>query len=390
MRTSLAVVWLLALCVLGKPVADGSAGTAPTDSGWQRREVAASPWAHALTYRMLLPGAFDPESAYPTLVLLPPGKQDDGMVDAAIDAYVKDEPAKRGWVVVVARAPEGVAWGEVAVAEFERMLLDVASAVRVEGGRFHLAGVSSGGRAILRLSLALPDRCASVTVLPGYLDPADYPTTAPGFALRAFVGERDTAWKDRVASTVSAWKSAGGTAELEVISGQEHILKTLSPRRVMEGVEKGRARGAGTAGEREEATKILRHEAEVWKRLDTLHHAAAVADAEAYFGCFSQDGLFFGTDPQERWTIEAFRSQTKRAFESGRGWKYRVERRSVTLGPGEATAWFDEDLTHSKYGRFRGVGVCVREGGGWRIAQYALSVVVPNEDLEAVAKELRR
>jgi hypothetical protein len=48
-------------------------------------------------------------------------------------------------------------------------------------------------------------------------------------------------------------------------------------------------------------------------------------------------------------------------------------------------AWFDEDLDTPNLGPARGTGVLVKVGSGaWKIAQYNLSVPIPNERFKDV------
>ena len=47
-------------------------------------------------------------------------------------------------------------------------------------------------------------------------------------------------------------------------------------------------------------------------------------------------------------------------------------------------AWFDERLENAKIGVCRGTGVLLRTADGWKIAQYNLSVPVPNELMSEV------
>ena len=45
---------------------------------------------------------------------------------------------------------------------------------------------------------------------------------------------------------------------------------------------------------------------------------------------------------------------------------------------------------HETHGRFRGTGVLVRQGGQWKIAHYALSFLVLNENWEEVVELTRK
>ena len=85
---------------------------------------------------------------------------------------------------------------------------------------------------------------------------------------------------------------------------------------------------------------------------------------------------FLGTDKTERWTIEEFKAYAKPAFADGHGWTYTVVERNWE-GDGN-TRWFDEILFNEKLGNCRGTGVVQLINGEWKIAHYALTMLVPN------------
>ena len=113
--------------------------------------------------------------------------------------------------------------------------------------------------------------------------------------------------------------------------------------------------------------------------LTSFHAAAAKADEKTYFGCLAGNSVFMGTDATERWTKEEFRKYCKPYFDQGRGWNYVKKERHITLAPDGKTAWFDELLENQKNGLCRGSGVLTKEGEHWLIAQYNLSIPIPNE-----------
>ncbi|MCL4741071.1 MAG: nuclear transport factor 2 family protein [Phycisphaerales bacterium] len=124
--------------------------------------------------------------------------------------------------------------------------------------------------------------------------------------------------------------------------------------------------------------------------LDDFHDAAAKADAARYFGHFTPDAVFLGTDPTERWTVEAFRAWAGPYFERESAWTYHAVERHVSIGACGQVAWFDEVVRNEKYGDLRGTGVLALSEGRWKIAQYNLTFQVPNdvagELLDLVAK----
>lgn len=122
--------------------------------------------------------------------------------------------------------------------------------------------------------------------------------------------------------------------------------------------------------------------------LDEFHAAAALADMQAYFALMTEEIVFLGTDGSERWQGDEFRDFVRPRFEAGNGWEYRPSGRHVLYSADQATAWFDETLTHGELGQCRGSGVLVREGGQWKIAQYNLSVPIPNEIVDSVVQQI--
>lgn len=121
--------------------------------------------------------------------------------------------------------------------------------------------------------------------------------------------------------------------------------------------------------------------------LDEFHDAASKADEARYFGHVSADAVFIGTDATERWSVAAFRAYAHPHFAAGRGWTYVPRDRSITVH-GDV-AWFDELLDNTKYGVCRGTGVLTKDGGTWKIAQYSLSIPIPNEKALEVVKKIR-
>ena len=125
------------------------------------------------------------------------------------------------------------------------------------------------------------------------------------------------------------------------------------------------------------------NEKEISRVLDDWHDAAAHADEERYFAHFAPMGVFLGTDATERWTVPQFRAYAHPHFAKGKAWAFAATRREITFVNG--VAWFDEDLDTANLGPARGSGVLVRnEAGGWKIAQYNLSIPIPNERFKEV------
>ncbi len=114
--------------------------------------------------------------------------------------------------------------------------------------------------------------------------------------------------------------------------------------------------------------------------LDALHHNASLADEEPYFALFATNAVFLGTDGTERWTVDEFRGYVHPYFDRGQGWTYtlREGRRKIEFDATGSVAWFDEVLDNDNYGECRGTGVLELVDGQWKIAQYNLTIPIPN------------
>ncbi|MDA0378077.1 MAG: nuclear transport factor 2 family protein [Bacteroidetes bacterium] len=130
-------------------------------------------------------------------------------------------------------------------------------------------------------------------------------------------------------------------------------------------------------------------EAAVTSTLDAVHRLASEADFEGYFDLYTDDAIFLGTDATERWTIADFKQYARPAFDRGTGWTYVMTERHVSVSADGNTAWFDERLENAAFGECRGSGVLVKQDGVWKVAQYNLTVPIPNDLLRNVAGQIR-
>jgi len=125
---------------------------------------------------------------------------------------------------------------------------------------------------------------------------------------------------------------------------------------------------------------------DIAETLDSLHNRAAAADFDGYFALYAEDAVFMGTDRTEVWPLVDFKAYTKPHFSKGNGWTYVPTERQVHINAG--TAWFEERLQNEKYGEVRGTGVLVRTAAGWKVAQYNLTLPLPNELFSEIARQV--
>ena len=115
--------------------------------------------------------------------------------------------------------------------------------------------------------------------------------------------------------------------------------------------------------------------------LEKWHFAAAIADEDSFFGFMTQDAIYIGTDPTERWTRDELKVWSKKYFDSPSAWDFKPLSRNVMIGPGGQIAWFDE-LLDTQMGTCRSTGMMVRQDETWKIVHYQLSVTLPNDKLD--------
>lgn len=121
------------------------------------------------------------------------------------------------------------------------------------------------------------------------------------------------------------------------------------------------------------------------KFMDEWHLAAAGADADAFFGAMSADGIYIGTDQTERWLRDEIREWSKKYFERKSAWDFKPLERQVHLSDDGQYAWFNETLD-TWMGICRGSGIVVKSGDSWLIKQYHLSVTIDNDKIDGFLK----
>jgi len=119
--------------------------------------------------------------------------------------------------------------------------------------------------------------------------------------------------------------------------------------------------------------------------IDDFHDAAAYGDKDRYLDHLTADAVFVGTDEWERWPKQPeFTDYVGSRFHGGAGWNYHSVERHIRIADSGDVAWFDEVLYSEQNGRFRGTGVLVKDSRSWKIAHYAMSFLILNENWPAV------
>lgn len=123
---------------------------------------------------------------------------------------------------------------------------------------------------------------------------------------------------------------------------------------------------------------VAQNKTMVEKVLNDWHQASATADADAFFGAMTEDGIYLGTDATERWLRDDLRKWSKFAFERDTAWAFTASKREIYFSANQKIAWFEEMLD-TQMGTCRASGVLAKVGGAWKIKHYDLSIMVPND-----------
>lgn len=363
-----------------------------------------------ISYRVLLPDRYDDTKPAPVLIALPPGDQSRTMVEAGMSRYWNVGPSK-GWVVISPAAMDGVTFVDAPIETFQEFLDAMTTLYPAEGNKVHLAGVSNGGRSAIRLATHLPSRFASVVALPGFAPTADDFGRLSEIAcpVRILAGSNDPRWVTEGRATVDRLQALGKDASIEVRPGDGHLLnipgedlftlldrlRTTSPSASPTAtptptpIPTPSTQPTSTTTPTSSPTTSAPDPIAIITVLNDFHDAASKADAARYFAHFTPNGVFLGTDDSERWTVDEFRTYAEPYFSKGKGWTYTPSDRHIDFTADGTVAWFDEKLDNDKYGRCRGSGILLYQNGLWKIAQYNLTVPIPNDMLAGVAQQIR-
>ena len=117
-------------------------------------------------------------------------------------------------------------------------------------------------------------------------------------------------------------------------------------------------------------------------KVDQWHYDAAKANLSEYFGLMSEDFVFLGTAPDERWSKTEFYSFCQPYFEKGKTWDFKSSQRNWKYTADSTVAFFDENLD-TWMGGCRGSGILKkRDDNNWKIIYYNLSVLIENEKMK--------
>ena len=136
-----------------------------------------------------------------------------------------------------------------------------------------------------------------------------------------------------------------------------------------------------SCNKKEETKKIVFSKDSVNSFIDEWHKNAADANADDYFGKFSVNGIFIGTDATELWTINEFYDFAKPYFDKGKAWNFTAKSRNIYYSADSSVIWFEE-LLDTWMGDCRSSGVLQVINSELKIEHYQLSVTIDNDKMK--------
>jgi len=182
-----------------------------------------------LYYKVITPKDYDPSKEYPAVIAFPGGAQTMPMVDGMIARNLGLQAAKRGYIVVVCSATAAGLFYEGGAVVFPAFLDKLLADYKIRGGKFHIAGISNGGKSSFHIAASYPKYFWSVTGFPGYLvNPTEERIDAlQGMCLNMYVGELDQEWLDTMQKQAATFRAKGMKVRFTIEKGQGHVMTTL-------------------------------------------------------------------------------------------------------------------------------------------------------------------
>src|SRR5215831_10412893 len=200
-------------------------------------------------YKIILPKSFDPAKTYPAVLAFPPGSQTMDMVLTTLQQNWLPEADRFGYIVVVPAAPNGRPFTGAGAKVFPEFIERLLHEYKIRDNKFHVAGMSNGGRSAFHIAAQYPQYFLSITGLPGYLpDPTPERVAAIAkMCIYMYVGEFDSDWVQQVQQQAAMFRAKGYTVRSSIEKGEGHVMRTLAgpgSARLYKGFEES-SRGCG-------------------------------------------------------------------------------------------------------------------------------------------------
>jgi predicted esterase len=181
-------------------------------------------------YKVALPQDYDPNKTYPAVLAFPPGSQTQDMVQFTMMENWWPQVDRRGYIVVIPEAPGGRMFVGEGARIFPEFLEQLLGEYKIRDRKFHIAGMSNGGRSAFHIAAMYPQYFLSVTGLPGYLPDAT-PERIQALAkmcIYMHAGELDSSWVASMQQQADEFRGKGYAVHFTIEKGEGHVMSTLA------------------------------------------------------------------------------------------------------------------------------------------------------------------
>ena len=181
-------------------------------------------------YRVVLPGRFDPAKVYPGVLAMPPGDQSVQLVDEVLRLNWREQAEKRGYILVIPAAPNGEMLFEEGDRIFPAFIQLILHDYKIQGGKFHIAGMSNGGISAFHIAAKYPQYFLSITGFPGFLPDATRGRLEgiSRMCITMYAGGLDEEWLNAMRDQYQQFKDMRFHVTFTVENGQPHRIATLT------------------------------------------------------------------------------------------------------------------------------------------------------------------
>ena len=185
-----------------------------------------------LEFALVTPEVFDPAGGNPVLLAFPPGDHTQSEVQWALDSYWIRQSIQRNWIVVSPMAVNGLNYYEGPEKYIPELLDWVENNYSVENNKYHLSGISNGGKSAFRIAIKFRKRVSSLMVLPGKIHSIDEYALLDsliGIPVHMYVGEYEIPeWTNVMDSIKIILDDLGVTNQYITFPGEGHTITSLT------------------------------------------------------------------------------------------------------------------------------------------------------------------
>jgi len=181
-------------------------------------------------YKVILPKNYDPAKAYPAVLAFGGGPQTMDVVDRTIQRNWRKQAESREYIAILPAAPDGVLFFEGGEKIFPEFITKILADYKIEGNKFHSAGMSNGGISAFHVAASHPQYFVSITGFPGYLPEASATRikNISGMCVSMYVGGLDSGWKEEMEKQSTDFRKMGMNVKFSAEKGQHHRIETLA------------------------------------------------------------------------------------------------------------------------------------------------------------------